>query len=135
MLNGCRDMGIQYCRPAGGLNLRISSVVSPHSFNRSSYLISLSPGMSLVSTTSSYSHNCYSVYSQVYRSMNKAFRMPTEDLFTDHTVVRLFSDDIHECGCDENVSGYKTIRLFHEFSKARQPLDCDVIVSKQIIFN
>ena len=30
------------------LNLRVSSVVSPHSFNRSSYLRSLSPGMSLV---------------------------------------------------------------------------------------
>ena len=29
------------------LNLRVSSVVSPHSFSRSSYLRSLSPGMSL----------------------------------------------------------------------------------------
>ena len=29
------------------LNLRVSSVVSPHSLNRSSYLRSLSPGMSL----------------------------------------------------------------------------------------
>ena len=30
------------------LNLRVSSVISPHSFSRSSYLRSLSPGMSLV---------------------------------------------------------------------------------------
>ena len=30
------------------LNLRVSSVVSPHSFNRSSYVRSLKPGMSLV---------------------------------------------------------------------------------------
>ena len=37
-------------RPVQGekVNLRVSSVVSPHSFNRSSYVRSLSPGMSLV---------------------------------------------------------------------------------------
>ena len=28
-----------------------------------------------------------------------------------------------------------TIRLMHEFSRERQPLHCDVIVGKQIIFN
>ena len=27
------------------------------------------------------------------------------------------------------------IRLMHEFSRERQPLHCDVIVGKQIIFN
>ena len=27
------------------------------------------------------------------------------------------------------------IRLMHEFSRARQPLHCDVIVGKQIIYN
>ena len=28
-----------------------------------------------------------------------------------------------------------SIRLMHEFSRERQPLHCDVIVGKQIIFN
>ena len=33
------------------------------------------------------------------------------------------------------LSIYLSIRLMHEFSRERQPLHCDVIVGKQIIFN
>ena len=41
-------------------------------------------------------------------------------------------NDVHP---DFHGTGVSTIRLMHELSRERQPLYCDVIVGKQIIFN